>query len=620
MTNLDIVVRIDSVKPGLQVSGTIRLRLNHKTSHGPSLWLNSRKCAMKWQSLHGPGIAKVDLNTVSVTDSAALSAFVVLDSPAVRGDEIVLHFSASKVMDSEQLLCRPDVALASWVEGWYPVVNDGPGMIAPFTAKSIAIRGTTTFDLPDGWVAITDGHLARREQRDNRGIEVWNLGETPVARSFVAGPYSPSEIEVNGRRIRTYLSGTHPLDSDRMVQLLTSILQALEGRLGPYPFSGYGVVEIPDGTASWGAASQQTFIMATSESFDFEHGNVPLWAHEICHGWWGNTVGTSGPGHKMAGEALAQFGAVIALEELEGTDAMLEFLEFSRSGYSVNQCARGYFALSKQGVDHSLATLGDSELSSKHSHHLADSKGMWVYHMLRRLLGNEVFFGVLRGLITDYAGQEMSLNNVRSAFQEAAPDKQLEPFFSQWLDRPGAPRFDVQWLDLVDHHFEITLRQLQKEEPYRFPIDIELTLSDGSTSRKNAQVQDRETTIICTSATGISKIVPDPDRNLLIWRSEYSMSPVVDGRRLSGDAEWVDVEAYTGTYHISDLGMDVEVYADGDELWVRIAEDIRQLFPDEPYRFLTVSEKVRFQLENGRAVGFVVELSNGTIAEGTRVD
>ena len=116
--------------------------------------------------------------------------------------------------------------------------------------------------------------------------------------------------------------------------------------------------------------------MAKSDAFEYEHGNVPLWAHEMCHAWWGNTVGTQGPGSKMAGEALAQFGVLTALEAMEGREAVVEFLEFSRSGYSPTQCARGYFGLVDDGNDHPLAKLGNSSLSGGQTHNLVDSKGL----------------------------------------------------------------------------------------------------------------------------------------------------------------------------------------------------------------------------------------------------
>ena len=337
--------------------------------------------------------------------------------------------------------------------------------------------------------------------------------------------------------------------------------------------------------------------------------------------WWGNTVATTGPGSKMAGEALAQFGVLIALEELEGTEAMIEFLEFSRSGYSHRQCARGYFQLLEQGTDHPLATLGDSELSGGQTHSLADSKGMWVYHMLRQHVGDEIFFATLRGLIEVYAGREMSLNDIRQAFVEAAPEMGLEGFFSQWLDREGAPFIDVSWSELGDGRVELSLKQTQDSPPFALALELELISEDGAVRRKEIQLSSRATRMKISVPSGLAEVKVDPDRDLLIWRPTYIETPEVDGVHLSATAEWVDPAVYKGNYTIEKLGQTVEVFSNEKGMWVRIGDDLRQLYPHKPHRFVTLTKaEVEFKIEEGVATTFTLRLPNGMEAEGVRVE
>jgi hypothetical protein len=620
MTRLDLDVRLERDKPSLFVHGTMTLRLDLETSPGPTLWLNTVAPGMQWSSLSGEKVARVDYGTAERLSDCTQFAAVRLQSEAREGQEILLEFTLEKVGDSGQLVTRPDIALASWIEAWYPVALIGPENADPFSAKWISIPGTTSFDLPGDWIAMTDGRLLHRERRGDRAIEAWDLGNTPVARSFAAGPFTSSERTLDGRSIRILLSHDHVMSADDLAELIAASMAAQEARLGPFPFAGYGVVEVPDGLQGWGAASQQTFIMAKSENFDYEHGNLPLFAHEMGHGWWGNTVGTKGPGSKMAGEALAQFGVLISLEALEGTEAMVKFLEFSRSGYNVMQCARGYFSMIEQGTDCPLATLGDSDLSGNLTHNLADSKGMWVYHMLRRRIGDDIFFSTLGDLIDSYAGSEMSLDDIRDAFIDAAPDHGLDRFFAQWLDRPGAPRFDISWTTEANGQAEIVLRQAQDREPFELDLDLELVLAEGTTQRERVRVLGHETTIDCAVPGEITEINLDPARDHLIWHPTYVMAPLVDGVPLPATAEWVDVSAYVGTYHIEMLEMDVEVFVKNDGLWVRLADDVQQLFPLEPQHFLTLDAEVEFNVENGRATGFSVELQSGDTVEGVRID
>jgi aminopeptidase N len=621
MTRLDLEVRIEKAEPSLVIQGMMTLRLDQETSQGPTLWLNLSESAMKWIHLRGEEVARVEFDTPDESSEKVRYAAVELKDQVARGEVIALEFMIEKVADSWQLVTRPDVALASWVDAWYPVALVDGDLEDAFSANGISIPGITTLNLPGDWIGIADGRLVRREKRGDRTVEVWDLTDNPVARSFAAGAYTSAERTVDDRAIHIYLMDEHILGADRLAELLAQSMAAQEARLGPFPFSGYGVVEVPDDIATWGAASQQTFIMAKGGAFEHEHGNLPLWAHEMCHGWWGNTVGSKGPGQKMAGEALAQFGVLIALEALEGTDAMIEFLEFSRSGYSSKQCARGYFQLVDQGTDHPLATLRDSELSGGLTHNLADSKGMWVYHMLRRRIGDDLFFATLRGLIGEYAGQDMTLDDIRQAFMDAAPESGLDLFFLQWLDRVGAPRIDVSWSKLGDNQVEILLSQKQDSAPFELDLELEIVLEDGSTQRETVQLHGRETGAVLSVPSEISSVVLDPDRDLLIWRDSYIAAPVVNGTVLSATASWVDPAVYAGTYEIEKFGITAEVFSNDRGLWVRIVDDLRQLFPLEPHRFMMLTEAtVDFTVKDEVATGFAAEFPNGTAAEGVRIE
>jgi hypothetical protein len=121
MTRLDMTVRIESDEPSLEIGGTMTLRSDRDFSPGPALWMNSVTSGMRWTSLDGAQIASSNLNVRSEEDAKVLIARARLRHEVSPGDEITLRFSAEKVADSGQLLSREDIALASWIEAWYPV-------------------------------------------------------------------------------------------------------------------------------------------------------------------------------------------------------------------------------------------------------------------------------------------------------------------------------------------------------------------------------------------------------------------------------------------------------------------------------------------------------------------
>ena len=65
-------------------------------------------------------------------------------------------------------------------------------------------------------------------------------------------------------------------------------------------------------------------------------------------------------------------------------------------------------------------------------------KALMMTHMLRRTIGDDAFRTGLAGFYRQQKGSRASFDDLRSAFETAA-DRQLGPFFGQWVERTGAP-------------------------------------------------------------------------------------------------------------------------------------------------------------------------------------
>jgi hypothetical protein len=306
----------------------------------------------------------------------------------------------------------------------------------------------------------------------------------------------------------------------------------MESRFGPYPYAGYAVAEVPESSVTWAASSEQGFIMARTSMFDAPGGNLPLFAHEAAHAWWGNVVNTTGPGSRMGSEALAQYGAVVAIEALEGRAAARDFLDFSRPGYNPLQCALGYFHIWREGEDVALSALEDGPSD----HNLSDSKGMWFYHMTRDRLGDAAFFGALRRLLADFSTRPMSVPDIRAAFLAAAPaDSGLAGFLDQWLSRTGAPVLDVEWWSVRRQAAsrkeeptgaaELRIRQRQPGTPYALDLEVLVTLRDSSTVVDTVRVRGREQTLQLEFPRRPIDLKVDPNQRVLMWRPKYGPRP-----------------------------------------------------------------------------------------------
>ncbi len=517
--NLDLDVTVLPRQQKIEVEGRAVLRLDSGASLGPSIGLNSQAKIMTMTRLDAsPDAASIELNQFLSDDFPnAKVSHLRYERPFKPGDEVSITFAYESDGQSSQFKSVGRMTIASWTEVWHPVPLFDNTIVA--LSKALSSIGTTRFHLPTGWRAAAEGRLVDRTEHDDGVTETWQL-DTSLARSFAAAPFTKATHAADGREVNVFMmSKDLAQGAEDQAKILARAMVAMEKRFGPYPYPSYSIIEIPESMmVPWYAASQQGLIFARSTGFRAEGGNVPLFAHEMAHGWWGNLVGTTGDGSILCSESLAQYGAVVAIEELEGIDARDEFLRFSRKGYSKLQCANGYFFMWREGHDKPMRDLE----SAGWSHNLSDAKGHWVYHMLRGRVGDEVFFTTLRTLIDNYAGKRLSLDDVRAAYTSAAPDADLDTFFAQWLDRTGAPVIDLDWWATDNGEgVHVTVTQSQPGDPFQLDLELGVLLAGGEVVVHTVAITEATHEFDCATDARPLEVTLDPNHRILLWRPEY---------------------------------------------------------------------------------------------------
>ncbi len=570
MVWLDLDVWVLPEEERMELEGAVQLRLDqHDSSWGPNLLLNidltdSGDPVMAFEEVECPS-SKVEIES-ALRSGSIRQTTIRFAEPKLRGEEVLVEFAAGSQGMASQLVVRDVGALASWTSAWHPFTNSTSKPRFRFEAGTLHAPGRTRLHLPADWIGIVDGALRERHRSATETVEEW---ETPkgIARSFAAGPYRAMTKEVDGRQVNVYLlAEDKKISAESLVRLVARSMEAQEKCWGPFPFDSYSLVEAPTFFPSqWAAASNQTFIMARSFSFDYEHGNVPLWGHEMAHAWWGNTVGSRGGGSQWVGEALAQVGALIAIEALEGPESLRQFLAYSREEWSPLQCAKGYFALLREGQDQPVA-----QMSQGATHSLADSKGVWVHHMLRQRIGSDRYHRVLRGAIQDFTHRQLTMDELRRRFLQVAPEEDLETFFSQWLDRTGAPIVDVDWYAKLDGHgIVLHLTQMQDGAPFVFDCDVEIELEDGGRVIQEVPVAGGKEVFVLETPSRAVGVHLDPEFKLLLWRPEYGPRP---GDTITGVAEIPAelIAAVVGDYRMRERVMDLSIFVEEGSLYLRL--------------------------------------------------
>jgi hypothetical protein len=169
-------------------------------------------------------------------------------------------------------------------------------------------------------------------------------------------------------------------------------------------------------------------------------------AHEVAHQWWGNVVVASAYQDEWLQEALASYSALLWLEKKKGPKAVEGVLEGYREHLT-----------QKDAQGHSIESAGpivwgtrlDSTGVPDAWRTITYEKGAWIFHMLRRRLGDERFLKMLAELRKRYEFHPVSTDDVRKLAKEFVPPKTsaaaMETFFENWVYATGVPALKLKY-------------------------------------------------------------------------------------------------------------------------------------------------------------------------------
>ncbi len=536
---LDMDITFHPEDKKITVEGKATLRLEEETSFGPTLALNLnstvdlRKKIMAFTALEGGKNSKAVLNVSPLDQShknANATSLGEIRYPArfKKGDEVTVTFALESIDQAFQFKVSETNAVASYEAAWYPVPVSGPNETESRLRRA---GGEMRFHLPEGLHAFSNGRLISQEDNGAGVTEVWATA-APRARSFVIGPFQVERFAIEGKDFAVYLlpDNNRPdwtrgkvIPAAEMLDGLTSAIRILQDAYGPFPFESFGVVEVPNTLVNWWGALEDGFMIGTSGSLSSSKiGILDNISHEVSHAWWGAKVEAKGPGAYLLSESLANFSTRYFFEKYVGRELATHLFRFGTEGgpLDFNYSAYGYFNLMRNGVDSPLSGVvsGNSD-----TYNLASAKGGLFYNLLRNRIGDDaVFFGTLRAFEDKFQDTEATLGDLREAFIEALPERreELENFMARWLDGVGAPKLEAEARSTEDGHVEVTIRQVQKAEPFQMILDLDLFI-DGVPVRHTVEVEGRETRVILDLAGQVEGLVLDPAHKLLIWTPDY---------------------------------------------------------------------------------------------------
>ena len=281
-------------------------------------------------------------------------------------------------------------------------------------------------------------------------------------------PPPPASISARPRRdlppmLPSLFPNLPPDPAGRFTQIEKDVVDTLDfmtAEFGPPPTRHLAITPIP---ASFGQGFPGLIYLSTlaylnpdqrperlHASYAETFYSELLEAHEVAHQWWGNLVTPASYRDEWLVESLANYCALLLLEKKKGVKALNELLDEYRDRL-----------LTKAEDGRTLESAGpitwgrrlESSLAPNAWQVVAYQKGTWIIHMLRRQLGDQNFYHLLRDIAAKYRFQPISTEEFRELAQNYMPpgskDRTLKNFFENWVDGTGIPavKLSYSWRD-----------------------------------------------------------------------------------------------------------------------------------------------------------------------------
>ncbi|NJD21568.1 MAG: M1 family metallopeptidase [Melioribacter sp.] len=274
----------------------------------------------------------------------------------------------------------------------------------------------------------------------------------------------------------------------------SSYIKVFEELFGPYPFikEKYSVAEF------WwqgGAMENQTLTGIGSNFISGLRLSTDVLIHELSHHWWGDAVTPKTWKDIWLNEGFATYSVALYWEK--------------QAGFSALQSTMMTRSLIPDGT---LYNPGNALFSG-----LIYNKGAWVLHMLRKEVGDDIFFKILKEYFLKYKYGNASTDDFKNLCEKISK-KNLNQFFNQWVYKgEGIIEIEADWKQIQSNNLEIRIKQLQKGyDIYKFPIDIKLIYDkQDDFNVSTVYVSSKDTVINIQSKKKPSKVIFDPDKWLL---------------------------------------------------------------------------------------------------------
>lgn len=330
---------------------------------------------------------------------------------------------------------------------WYPQIGD------------YAVSAELSVHHPREWRSVSQG-TRRGDSRVT--VTHWISREPQDEIYLLAGPYHLYTKPGRHAEAQAFLRSPDAQLAQRYLDITDRYLDLYSRLIGPYPYPKFAVVEnrwetgygMPSFTLLGPRVMRLPFLLISS------------YPHEILHNWWGNSVYPDYARGNWS-EGLTSYLADHLLQEQRGDGHQYRLATLQK--YADYVVEERDFPLRQFRARHDGASQA-----------VGYGKTLMVFHMLRREIGDAAFRDGLQRLYRNHRYRVAGFEDLQQEF-EAAAERSLAAFFTQWIERTGAPALVAEHAEAHGNAAEgfqmrLRLHQSQEGSTYQLRIPVAITL------------------------------------------------------------------------------------------------------------------------------------------------
>lgn len=328
---------------------------------------------------------------------------------------------------------------------------------------------------PDHYQVVSNGLKIEETNLDeNKKLTHWKQSVPIAVWLYVLGvaDFAVQYVdEFDGKSIQTWV---FKQDRDAgfydFAKPTKKVLEFYSSYIGPFPYEKLANIQSNSVSGGMEAASA---ILYSDKSVKGDRNtrwrNVVI--HEIAHQWFGNSVTEYDWDDVWLSEGFATYFTLLFIEHEYGREEFVNGLISSQKRVDAFHKKYPMYTI----VHDNLKDMNKVTSSQTYQ------KGSWILHMLRGVLGTEVFWKAIQEYYKRYRDINASTDDFKRVVEEVS-GKDLSVFFKQWLYNPGTLKLEGTWsYDKRRGQVILDINQVQKDGSlFEMPLEIGIEFENES--------------------------------------------------------------------------------------------------------------------------------------------